>query len=1012
MTKIADLLDRDLLRPVEEFSRVSYYDPDTAFTELVEYVATDRIKAEYEQLFSAMAAAPKSPNEAVGVWIYGYVGSGSSSFAKNLGYVLANREVDGSSASSLFLKQVASERVTECVEELNRAVPYDVFMFDVQTSLPALTGAGQIAEVMYRAVLRDLDYAEDFDIAELEIALEKEGRLAAFEDLCRAEYKDEWRNVREGRMKASRASSVLHRLDPQTYASADTWLNIVQARPARGLSVKDLVDKSFDRCRVRRPGKAFAFVMDEVDEYIGHDGERLGSLLAIVEEFGKQSVERLNAGQVPGPVWIIVTAHEGLQEVRNRLEVGDSELSKLRKCFRHQIDLSAAGISEVVTRRVLRKKEGQEAILRGLFRDHGASLIQNVKLERCNRLTEFDEDQFVQFYPYLPHLIDLSVDILAGLRLQPNARKYLGSSNRTIVKQAFEMLMSEETRLADQAVGVLASIDKIYELVEGNTAWEKQKEILDIRQLFDGDRDYPGTAARVAKAICLMELAGTDLPRTTRNIAALLVQRVTDIPPTLAVAGILERLKAAQFVRETEDGWKLYDFDELRREAVTFKRLRKAVGTINPRTPGWHNGLIQRAKALIARMLNWYIRPLQEVNESIGRSLEEIISALDHLSINAVAFDRLATNMDAFERTSMNMVAFDRRINTSDKFSPQLLDHISTHIVTLERLSMDMLALKGRSALWEARSGTLTKSMQQQLEQLREQVKALASLQRTANPEALATQTETEWYEPVGGNSRVYLDGGSENYKTAYVVGLFGTGRRYINELLREKKNIGERAKYFRDAIRLHPGPTPMIYSGHATVRYPSRAQELPAVMRGILESVRSEFANLIFLYRHPLDSLLTNWIWWRSYIRANRWISGISEVYQNIDELYADLDRHFLDFKAFAEGDPGFFAGVPGPRFLSFSEFVEETELHLQSATLALRLEDFATDPVKEFSKIVEVMALDLDLSQLNLAAPRTSAYGYLTAMERVARFRDFVNGLSPETKRRLENIDYNVST
>jgi hypothetical protein len=73
-----------------------------------------------------------------------------------------------------------------------------------------------------------------------------------------------------------------------------------------------------------------------------------------------------------------------------------------------------------------------------------------------------------------------------------------------------------------------------------------------------------------------------------------------------------------------------------------------------------------------------------------------------------------------------------------------------------------------------------------------------------------------------------------------------------------------------------------------------------------------------------------------------------------------------FSEFKAFAEGDPDFFAGAPGPRFLSFPEFVEETELHLQSATLTLRLEDFMIDPFKEFSKIVEVMSVDLDLSRL----------------------------------------------
>jgi hypothetical protein len=1010
MTRIADLLDRDLSTPVEEFTKVSDHDPDTVLTELTEYIATDLIKSEYERLFSAIAAAPKSPHQTAGVWISGFSGCGKSSFAKNVGYVLANREVKGTSASSLFLKQEGSKQVAEHVEFLNRTAPYEIFLLDVQSYPSLKDDPEQIAEVMYQLLLRDLDYAGDHDIAELEIELEKLGKLETFEDLCRAEYTEDRENIREGSQNVARASALLHRLDPRTYASADTWLNRINARPARRLSVKDLVNRSFDLCEVRRPGKAFAFILDEIGEYVGNDGERLEKLLDIVERFGRQSLERLKTGKIPGPVWIIVTAQERLQEVCDCVAADGIDLSKAQDCFKHQIDLSSAGIREVAAHRVLRKKESQEYILRHLFQEQGASLIQKVKLERCSRPTEFDEGQFVQFYPYLPHLIDLSIDILAGLRLQPNAPRYLGSSNRTIVKQAFEMLMSEETRLADQPVGILVSIDKIYELVEGNTPWEKQKDILDIRQLFDSDKDYPGTASRVAKAICLMELAKTDLPRTTKNIAALLVQRVNDAPPIVAVAGILERLKAAQFVRETEDGWKLYDYDDLRREAATLERLRKAVGTVNPRASGWHNGLIQLVKKMLARALTWYVRPIREFNASVSRSLDEIVGALDHLSVNAVAFDRLSMNMDAFERISMNMVAFDRRINTADKFSPQLLDHLSIHIAAIERMSMDMLALQGRSAHLEARSAAVAKSMQKQLELLRDQVKALASLQNVANPEALVDGLETEWDKPARENARFSIDTGSANYRTAYVIGLFGTGRRYINEFLREKENIGERAKYFRDAIRLHPGPTPMIYSGHATTRYASRAQETPAVMKGVLEAVRSGFADLIFLYRHPLDSLLTNWIWWRAYIRSNRWISGISEVYKNPDDLYADLDRHFLDFKAFAEGDPQFFAGVSGPRFLSFAEFVEETEIHLQSCTLKLRLEDFAADPLKEFSKVVQVIAVDHDLSQLRLAPPRSSAYGYLIAMQRVPRFRNFVNELSKETKSRLEQIGYNV--
>ncbi len=246
------------------------------------------------------------------------------------------------------------------------------------------------------------------------------------------------------------------------------------------------------------------------------------------------------------------------------------------------------------------------------------------------------------------------------------------------------------------------------------------------------------------------------------------------------------------------------------------------------------------------------------------------------------------------------------------------------------------------------------------------------------------------------------------NDRTAYVIGLFGTGRSYINELMRQ--NIGQRAKYLREHIRVHPGPTSMIYSGHATIRHVSRGNS-PAVTSLILEAVRSGSADLIFIYRHPLDSLLTNWNYWRNYIRLGTY-ENISTVYRNTDDFCADLEQNFPEFEAFAAGDPDFFAALPGPRFLSFAEFVEETELFLQSAPLALRLEDFTIDPLKEFSKIAEVMSVDLDLSRLRLAPMITKPYRYLAVKQKVPRFRDFIDRLDTETKRRIEGIGYNLGS
>jgi hypothetical protein len=49
---------------------------------------------------------------------------------------------------------------------------------------------------MYTVPLRELDYAEDFDIAELEIELEAEGKLNQFVQTCNELYGMEWSIIR------------------------------------------------------------------------------------------------------------------------------------------------------------------------------------------------------------------------------------------------------------------------------------------------------------------------------------------------------------------------------------------------------------------------------------------------------------------------------------------------------------------------------------------------------------------------------------------------------------------------------------------------------------------------------------------------------------------------------------------------------------------------------------------------------------------------------------------------
>src|SRR5207249_6432252 len=154
------------------------------------------------------------------VWVSGFFGSGKSSFVKNIGYVLANRTVLSKPASELFEAQVTDRRITELVDFINVRIPTEVMMFDVSVDRAVKRSTERIAEIMYTVLLRELDYAEDFDIADLEIELEKEGRLDEFMTRCVQHYHDDWRKVRKGALKISRASTILHDMDTVTFPSA------------------------------------------------------------------------------------------------------------------------------------------------------------------------------------------------------------------------------------------------------------------------------------------------------------------------------------------------------------------------------------------------------------------------------------------------------------------------------------------------------------------------------------------------------------------------------------------------------------------------------------------------------------------------------------------------------------------------------------------------------------------------------------------------------------------------
>ena len=560
MKTIGDLLTRDLSSKIEENIKVDQADEQSVHAKISEYVATDSIREQYHHLLKAVAEAPADPHESVGVWVSGFFGSGKSSFAKNLGYALQNRTVVGSKFADLFKEQIGDSRISDLLDLINAKTPTEVILFEVAKEADTRKVTQRIAELMYTVLLRELGYAEDFDVAELEIELEAEGKLPEFIATCKSELKKDWDTVRAGAQKLSRASAILHKLDPKTYPSADSWAHAQRNRDA-SISVSKVVERTFELWGRRRKGKALVFIIDEVGQHVARSGDKIEDLRATIEEFGKVGKNLLKARKITAPCWIVVTSQEKLDEVVAAIDSKRVELAKLQDRFRYRVDLAPSDIREVATKRVLAKKTAAEKPLKELFKKNEGQLNAALRLERTTRRTDISESDFIHFYPYPPHYIDLCIGIMSGIRLQPGAPRHYGGSNRTIIKQAYEMLVSDRTAFAKKPIGALVTLDKVFELVEGNLSNEKRTDIHQIAERFKTDPEDHGWALRVAKAICLLEFI-RDLPRTEANLAAVLVDEVGKATPLSQVQAAVKRLDTAKFIRNTEEGWKLQTAQE------------------------------------------------------------------------------------------------------------------------------------------------------------------------------------------------------------------------------------------------------------------------------------------------------------------------------------------------------------------------------------------------------------------------------------------------------------------
>jgi hypothetical protein len=541
-TAIRELFSGRIDRKIEEVIKVDQDDVAIVRQEIDEYILTESIEQNMLKVLDGYRQSVNQPSEAIAIWVAGFFGAGKSSFAKYVGLAISNRDLAGDSAGDLLGQRAKNLQIKALLKAINEQIPTEAIIFDVSADRN-VNASDALTKIFYRKLLDHLGYSSSLEVAELEIELEEQGRMQAFLDTFAQLYPGEdWAVAKTRLLQAMpRASAVMHALEPQTYAEKDSWL-----KSARDESVPitpaSLAERTIELMERKHPGKQLMFVVDEVGQYVARDIQKMLDLQAIVQQLGVKG---------RGKVWVMVTSQEKLSDVVGYLDDNRTELARLQDRFPYKPVLEPSDIAEVTSRRVLGKNSAGEQTLQGLFQQHQGRLATHTKLDTKIRLPELTSKAFADLYPLLPYQIELIIQVVSGLRLSGGASKQFGGANRAIIKLAQELLTNPQSGLADEALGALVTLDRVYDLQSNNIDSQYRGKISDIAT----KASHP-LAVPVAKAICLLQFVD-QVPVTERNIAVVLHPRVDGDSLESEVQEACRHLEERNLIRKADGQYRI-----------------------------------------------------------------------------------------------------------------------------------------------------------------------------------------------------------------------------------------------------------------------------------------------------------------------------------------------------------------------------------------------------------------------------------------------------------------------
>ncbi len=536
--KLQEMFQKNINRDINGVIKVAQNDESSLQQELSEYIITRELRRHFRTFFDNYAKAIDQPTDKIGVWVSGFFGSGKSHFLKMLSYLLANEEVCGKKAMDYFADKFDDPMMyataVKCV-----SVPTESILFNIDIEGPITKDKTAVLRVFAKMFYDHCGfYGDDLKIAKLERFIEKQGKTALFREKFEKINGAPWVETRDSfAFFEDDVVEVLQSVLGMSEQAARNWFN---GEETNELSIAQLCADIKEYVDGKGKNFRLLFMVDEVGQYIGDDGDLMINLQSLVEEIGTQC---------RGKVWVMVTSQEAIDSV---VKISGDDFSKIQGRFNTRLSLSSSSVDEVIKKRVLAKSDEATSLLRIVY-DKEHAVLKNLYTFN-NPVLDIkgfsDGDEFIATFPFVPYQFIIIQKVLAEIRKHGNSGKHLSGGERSMLSGFQEAAQ----KVQDKDENALVPFHLFYDTVHTFLESAIRRVIDRCQTAADKGDGLEQQDVNVLKLLYLVRYI-EDIKANIDNISVLMIEdiRTDKIALRASVTESLERLLSQNYISRNGD---------------------------------------------------------------------------------------------------------------------------------------------------------------------------------------------------------------------------------------------------------------------------------------------------------------------------------------------------------------------------------------------------------------------------------------------------------------------------